>query len=100
LLIFHCVKENLIIIWKKGAKIVTLGDKPYEDDDKRIQVESVWREANKTLDADKVATEEKRVQVGNTLVIRLSEENECRGLHLSSFILQSCGAQTFCKDYR
>lgn len=68
--------ENLIIIWKKGAKIVTLGDKPYEDDDKRIQVESVWRETNKPLGADNVATEEKRVQAGNTLVIRLSEEND------------------------
>jgi len=48
--------ENLLIIWKKGNKIITLGDKPYEDDDSRVQVEKA---AN-----------------GNTLVIRLSEEKD------------------------
>jgi len=68
--------ENLIIIWKKGTKIVTLGDKPYEDDDKRIQVENVWKETNNTDNADDDATEDEKVQVGNTLVIRLSEEND------------------------
>merc|ERR1719430_2439512 len=68
--------ENLIIIWKKGTKIVTLGDKPYEDDDKRIQVENVWKETNNTDDADDDATENKKVQLGNNLVIRLSEEND------------------------
>eukprot|EP00091_Calanus_sinicus_P014442 TRINITY_DN3198_c0_g1_i1.p1 TRINITY_DN3198_c0_g1~~TRINITY_DN3198_c0_g1_i1.p1 ORF type:complete len:393 (+),score=77.67 TRINITY_DN3198_c0_g1_i1:245-1423(+) len=48
--------ENLLIIWKRGSRIITLGDKPYEDDDSRVQVEKA---AN-----------------GNTLVIRLSEEKD------------------------
>ena len=45
-----------MIIWKRGNRIITLGNKPYEDDDSRIQVEDT---AN-----------------GNTLVIRLSEEKD------------------------
>eukprot|EP00092_Neocalanus_flemingeri_P046809 GFUD01052832.1.p1 GENE.GFUD01052832.1~~GFUD01052832.1.p1 ORF type:complete len:591 (+),score=173.42 GFUD01052832.1:70-1842(+) len=48
--------ENLLIIWKRGNRIITLGEKPYEDDDSRVQVE-------KTVN-------------GNTLVIRLSEEKD------------------------
>ena len=48
--------ENLLIIWKRGSRIITLGEKPYEDDDSRVQVENT---AN-----------------GNTLVIRLSEERD------------------------
>ena len=48
--------ENLLIIWKRGSRIIALGEKPYEDDDSRVQVESA---AN-----------------GNTLVIRLSEEKD------------------------
>jgi len=48
--------ENLLIIWKRGSRIIALGEKPYEDDDSRVQVEST---AN-----------------GNTLVIRLSEEKD------------------------
>jgi len=48
--------ESLLIIWKRGNRIITLGNKPYEDDDSRIQVEDT---AN-----------------GNTLVIRLSEEKD------------------------
>lgn len=50
------ITENLLIIWKRGNRIITLGDKPYEDDDSRVQVEKT---AN-----------------GNTLVIRLSEEKD------------------------
>ena len=50
------IKENLLIIWKRGNRIITLGDKPYEDDDSRVQVE--------------------KTENGNTLVIRLSEEKD------------------------
>ena len=46
----------MLIIWKRGSRIIALGEKPYEDDDSRVQVEST---AN-----------------GNTLVIRLSEEKD------------------------
>ena len=52
----RCLLESLLIIWKRGNRIITLGNKPYEDDDSRIQVEDT---AN-----------------GNTLVIRLSEEKD------------------------
>jgi len=48
--------ENLLIIWKRGNRIIALGNKPYEDDDSRVKVEDT---AN-----------------GNTLVIRLSEEKD------------------------
>eukprot|EP00092_Neocalanus_flemingeri_P026540 GFUD01028763.1.p1 GENE.GFUD01028763.1~~GFUD01028763.1.p1 ORF type:complete len:561 (+),score=175.33 GFUD01028763.1:86-1768(+) len=48
--------ENLLIIWKRGNRIITLGEKPYEDDDSRVQVENTVN--------------------GNTLVIRLSEEKD------------------------
>lgn len=68
--------ENFLIMWKKGTKIVTLGDKPYENDDKRIQVENVWKEINITSKSGDEATERGKVQVGNTLVIRLSEEKD------------------------
>jgi len=64
--------ENFLIIWKKGETVVTLGNKPIEDDDKRIQVENVWKETGNEH-KDKM---EGRVQVGNTLVIRLSEEKD------------------------
>jgi len=48
--------ENLLIIWKRGRRIITLGEKPYEDDDSRVEVEKTAH--------------------GNTLVIRLSEEKD------------------------
>jgi hypothetical protein len=67
--------ENFLIIWKKGETIVTLGNKPIEDDDKRIQVENIWNESNETGNEHK-DDEEGKVQVGNTLVIRLSEEKD------------------------
>ena len=46
-----------MIIWKRGNRIITLGNKPYEDDDNRVQVEDT-------------------ANTGNTLVIRLSEEKD------------------------
>ena len=48
--------ENLLIIWKRGRRIITLGEKPYEDDDSRVEVE--------------------KTEHGFTLVIRLSEEKD------------------------
>ena len=50
------VVESLLIICKRGNRIIKLGNKQYEDDDSRVQVEDT---AN-----------------GNTLVIRLSEEKD------------------------
>jgi len=48
--------ESLLIIWKRGSTIIALGDKPYEDDDSRVEVQ---KELN-----------------GNSLVIRFSEQKD------------------------
>jgi len=48
--------ESLLIIWKRGSTIIALGDKPYEDDDSRVEVH---KELN-----------------GNSLVIRFSEQKD------------------------
>ena len=45
-----------MIIWKRGSTIIALGDKPYEDDDSRVEVQ---KELN-----------------GNSLVIRFSEQKD------------------------
>jgi len=70
--------ENFLIIWKRGNQIITLGDKPYEDDDRRVQVENIWKSGNKILASSNKPSEDEDswVQVGNTLVILLSEEKD------------------------